>query len=67
MNSILDRDDFTIMKRAIFATQVIQSNTSILNSSGCIFAFSMVFQVMHPQMFEPQTYDSRSDLSGGKE
>lgn len=25
MNAILDRDDFTIMKRAIYATQVIQS------------------------------------------
>lgn len=24
MNSILDRDDFTIMKRAIYATQVLQ-------------------------------------------
>lgn len=31
MNSILDRDDFTIMKRAIFATQVIPSNTFHLN------------------------------------
>lgn len=25
MDSILDRDDFTIMKRAIYATQVIRS------------------------------------------
>lgn len=31
MNSILDRDDFTIMKRAIYATQVTQSHTSHLN------------------------------------
>lgn len=29
MNSILDRDDFTIMKRAIYATQVIQSHNSV--------------------------------------
>ena len=28
MNTILDRDDFTIMKRAIYATQVLD-NTSI--------------------------------------
>lgn len=32
MNSILDRDDFTIMKRAIYATQVIQSHASELST-----------------------------------
>lgn len=32
MSSILDRDDFTIMKRAIYATQVIQSHASELSA-----------------------------------
>lgn len=32
MSSILNRDDFTIMKRAIYATQVIQSHASELSA-----------------------------------
>lgn len=36
MNSILDRDDFTIMKRAIYATQVIQSHTFHLKTQLCL-------------------------------
>ena len=35
MTSILDRDDFTIMKRAIYATQVIWSHSTHLNTPLC--------------------------------
>lgn len=33
MNNILDRDDLTIMKRAIFSTQVIKENVPITSHS----------------------------------
>uniref|UniRef100_A0A3B3DS98 Glycogen [starch] synthase n=1 Tax=Oryzias melastigma TaxID=30732 RepID=A0A3B3DS98_ORYME len=52
MNSILDRDDFTIMKRAIFATQVhFALFSSLFRFMCCLkgFTLSSVMRLDHPQ------------------